>query len=93
MMRYIRNLERKDIGPRHVDDSARLVHDEAERGVRDAADHVAGVRPAPIRSLPWNRPPGYREVFADLERMLAEISGFAGVSLAAELGRAGEFAG
>ena len=27
--------------PRHVDDPARLVHDEAERRVRDAADHLA----------------------------------------------------
>ena len=36
--------------PRHVDDSARLLHDEAERGVRDAADHVAGVRAGCIRS-------------------------------------------
>ena len=29
--------------PRHLDDPARLVHDEAERGGRDAADHVARV--------------------------------------------------
>ena len=28
---------------RHVDDSARLVHDEAERGVRDDPGHLAGV--------------------------------------------------
>ena len=36
--------------PRHVDDSARLVHDEAERGVGDAADHVARVLASCIRS-------------------------------------------
>ena len=36
--------------PGHVDDPARLVHDEAERGVRDAADHLAGVlAAAPVR--------------------------------------------
>ena len=29
--------------PRHVDDSARLLHDEAECRVRDAADHLARV--------------------------------------------------
>ena len=32
--------------PRHVDDPARLVHDEAERRGRDAADHLARVRAA-----------------------------------------------
>ena len=36
--------------PRPVDDPARLVHDEAERGGRDGADQLAGVRrPAPVR--------------------------------------------
>ena len=36
--------------PGHLDDPARLVHDEAESGVRDAADHLAGVRAAaPVR--------------------------------------------
>ena len=40
--------------PRHrarpVDDPARLLHDEAERGRRDGADHLAGVRrAAPVR--------------------------------------------
>ncbi len=33
--------------PRPVDDPARLVHDEAERVRRDAADHMAGVRKHP----------------------------------------------
>ena len=36
--------------PGPVDDPARLVHDEAQRGRRDGADHLAGVRrPAPLR--------------------------------------------
>jgi glycine dehydrogenase len=55
MMRYIRSLERKDIGPRHVDDSARLVHDEAECRVGDAADHLARVRQGCIRSCRSSR--------------------------------------
>ena len=49
--------------PRHVDDPARLLHDEAERGVRDAADHLARVRQAasvragrPGRGLPADLP-------------------------------------
>ena len=37
--------------PRHLDDPARLVHDEAERGVGDAADHLARVlEAAPVRA-------------------------------------------
>src|SRR6185295_13895374 len=51
---------------RHVDDSTRVVHDEAERGVGDAADYVARVRQAasvragrPGRRLP-RRVPGAR---------------------------------
>ncbi len=37
------------VGPQH--DSARLVHDEAQRRRRDGTDHLAGVRaPAPIRA-------------------------------------------
>ena len=50
-MRYIRSLERKDLGLDTLDDSARLVHDEAERGNRDAADDVAGFsRHASVRA-------------------------------------------
>ena len=46
--------------PRPVDDPARLVHDEAERGRRDGADELAGVRRhAPVRpGLPGGRLPG-----------------------------------
>ena len=37
--------------PRHVDDPARLVHDEAERGDRDAAGHLGALQPrAPVRA-------------------------------------------
>ena len=37
--------------PRHGDDSARLLHDEAERGGRDDAGELAGVlAPAPVRA-------------------------------------------
>ncbi len=50
--------------PRHVDDSARLVHDEAERGVRDAADHLAGVLAACIRSRRSSRRRAITQIFA-----------------------------
>ncbi len=45
MMRYIRQPRAEGHRPRHVDDSARLVHDEAERGDRDAAGHLGALQP------------------------------------------------
>ncbi len=56
MMRYLRALADKDLalGPQH--DSARLVHDEAQRRRRDGIDHLAGVRPsASVRARPPTR--------------------------------------
>ena len=50
--------------PRHVDDSAGLVHDEAERRVGDAADYVARVLEAP--SVRASRADG--RLSADLQR-------------------------
>ena len=46
--------------PRPVHDPARLLHDEAQRGGGDGADHLAGVRvPAPVRAAgPGPRVPG-----------------------------------
>ena len=77
---------------RYVDDPARLVHDEAERGVRDAADHLAGIRQAaPVRA--GRSGPGYAEIFRELEAMLCRITGFAAVSLQPNSGAQGEFAG
>ena len=45
--------------PRHVDDPARLVHDEAERRGRDAAGHAGRSSRACIRSRRSSRRPGY----------------------------------
>ncbi len=78
--------------PRHVDDSARLLHDEAECGLRDAADHVAGVL-APHPFVPVDQMAGYQQIFRELETALAKITGFAAVSLQPNSGAQGEFAG
>ena len=43
MMRYIRQPRAQGRRARHVDDPARLVHDEAERRDRDDPGHLAGV--------------------------------------------------
>ena len=51
MMRYIRSLERKDIGLDTAHDPARVLHDEAECRGRDDAGQLAGVlAPAPVRA-------------------------------------------
>ena len=78
---------------RHVDDSARLVHDEAERRVGDAADHVARVRQAAsVRAGRSGRRATSRSS-ASSSRCCAEITGFAAVSLQPNSGAQGEFAG
>ena len=78
-------------GPRarHVDDPARLVHDEAERGDRDAADHLEPVQPhAPVRARS-NRRRDTPSVFRELEAALCEITGLRRGLAAAELRGAG----
>ena len=50
MLRYLRAAGRLRHRAGPVDDPARLLHHEAERGRRDGADQLAGVRPAaPVR--------------------------------------------
>ncbi len=93
MLRYIKRLERKDLSLAHVDDPARLVHDEAQRHGRDDAGHLAASSPTCTPSRPPTRPPATGELFGDLEGWLAEITGFAAVSLQPNAGSQGEYAG
>ncbi len=79
------------LGPQH--DSARLVHDEAQRGRRDGVDHLAGVRaPASVRAGL-----GHARACAgssrDLESWLVAITGYDAVSLQPNAGSQGEYAG
>ena len=83
--------------PRHRarprDDSAGLVHDEAQRDGGDDPGDVAGVRRTCIRSRPPIRPKAIAEIVADLERMLCAATGYAAVSLQPNAGSQGEYAG
>ena len=93
MMRYLRSLADKDIalGPQH--DSARFVHDEAQRRRRDGADHLARVRaPASVRAARRTHP-GLRKLIADLETWLTQLTGYDAVSLQPNAGSQGEYAG
>jgi glycine dehydrogenase len=92
MLRYIKRLEGARPVAHPLDDPARLVHDEAQRDHRDAAGHLAGVRPACTRSRRPSRPPATAR-FDQLEGWLAEITGFAAVSLQPNAGSQGEYAG
>ena len=75
-----------------LDDPARLVHDEAQRGGRDGAGDLAGVRrPAPVRAGRAGR--RLRRADRDLERWLAEITGYDAVSVQPNAGSQGELAG
>ncbi len=49
--------------------------------------------PGSTPSRRWTRPQGYLQLFRDLERWLAEITGFAAVSLQPNAGSQGEYAG
>ena len=89
MMRYIRRLERKDVGL----DTSMIPLGSCTMKLNAAAEMMpvtlAGVQPACIRSRRSSRPQGYAEIFRELEAALCEITGFAGGVAAAELRRAG----
>ena len=79
--------------PRHVDDSARLVHDEAERGERDVSGLRGKSSRACTRSRRPTRPRATSRSAASSRRRCARSPGFAAVSLQPNSGAQGEFAG
>jgi glycine dehydrogenase len=92
MMRYIRTLERKDIG---LDTSmiplgsCTMKLNAATEMLPVTWEHFSRVHPfAPIEQAQ-----GYAQVVTELEQALAEITGFAAVSLQPNSGAQGEFAG
>ena len=92
MMRYIRSLERKDIG---LDTSmiplgsCTMKLNAATEMLPVTWEHFSRVHPfAPI-----DQAQGYAQVATELEQALAEITGFAAVSLQPNSGAQGEFAG
>jgi glycine dehydrogenase len=92
MMRYIRALERKDIG---LDTSmiplgsCTMKLNSATEMLPVTWEHFGRVHPF----APLDQAQGYAQVFQELEAALCEITGFAGVSLQPNSGAQGEFAG
>jgi glycine dehydrogenase len=92
MMRYIRSLERKDVGL----DTSMIPLGSCTMKLNAAAEMLPVTWPEFSRMHPFapaDQARGYAEVFRDLEAALCEITGFAGMSLQPNSGAQGEFAG
>jgi glycine dehydrogenase len=92
MMRYIRRLERKDVGL----DTSMIPLGSCTMKLNAAAEMLPVTWPEFSKMHPFapvEQAQGYTEVFRDLEAALCEITGFAGVSLQPNSGAQGEFAG
>ena len=92
MMRYIRRLERKDIG---LDTSmiplgsCTMKLNAATEMMPITWEHFSRMHPF----VPRDQAEGYAEIFRELEAALCAITGFAAVSLQPNSGAQGEFAG
>jgi glycine dehydrogenase len=92
MMRYIRGLERKDVGL----DTSMIPLGSCTMKLNAAAEMLPVTWPEFGKMHPFapvDQAQGYADVFRDLEAALCEITGFAGVSLQPNSGAQGEFAG
>jgi len=92
MMRYIRRLERKDLGL----DTAMIPLGSCTMKLNAAAEMMPVGWPEFARLHPFaptDQAAGYAQVFAELEEALAAITGLAAVSLQPNSGAQGEFAG
>ena len=92
MMRYIRSLERKDIGL----DTSMIPLGSCTMKLNAASEMLPVTWPEfskPHPFVPVEQVQGYHQIFHELERALCEITGFAAVSLQPNSGAQGEFAG
>jgi glycine cleavage system P protein (glycine dehydrogenase) len=92
MMRYIRSLERKDVGL----DTSMIPLGSCTMKLNAAAEMLPVTWPGFSRMHPFapvDQAQGYAEVFRDLDAALCEVTGFAGMSLQPNSGAQGEFAG
>ena len=92
MMRYLRSLERKDVGL----DRSMIPLGSCTMKLNAAAEMMPVSWPEFSRLHPFAPPDqalGYRQVFDELGAALAELTGFAAVSLQPNSGAQGELAG
>ena len=92
MMRYVRSLERKDIGL----DSSMIPLGSCTMKLNAASEMLPVTWPEFGRMHPFapiDQTQGYQQVFRELEGTLEAITGFAAVSLQPNSGAQGEFAG
>jgi glycine dehydrogenase len=92
MMRYIRSLERKDIGL-----GASMIPLGSCTMKLNAASEMLPITWPEFSNLhpfaPVDQTAGYQQIFREIEQALCEITGFAAVSLQPNSGAQGEFAG
>jgi glycine dehydrogenase len=92
MMRYMRSLERKDIGL----DTSMIPLGSCTMKLNAASEMLPITWPEFGKLHPFtplDQAEGYQQIFRELESMLCEITGFAAVSLQPNSGAQGEFAG
>lgn len=92
MMRYIRSLERKDIGL----DTSMIPLGSCTMKLNAASEMLPVTWPefsTPHPFVPVAQMEGYQQIFRELEHALAVVTGFAAVSLQPNSGAQGEFAG
>ena len=92
MMRYIRGLERKDIGL----DTSMIPLGSCTMKLNAASEMLPITWPEfsrPHPFVPVEQVAGYHQIFAELEDALATITGLSAVSLQPNSGAQGEFAG
>lgn len=92
MLRYIRRLEAKDLSLTTSMiplGSCTMKLNATSEMLPLSWDHIAGLHPF----VPLKQAAGYLEIFRQLEQWLAEITGFAAVSLQPNAGSQGEYAG
>ena len=92
MMRYIRSLERKDVGL----DTSMIPLGSCTMKLNAASEMLPITWPEFSKLhpfIPVEQAAGYQHIFREVEQALCEITGFAAVSLQPNAGSQGEFAG
>jgi glycine dehydrogenase len=92
MMRYIRGLERKDVGL----DTSMIPLGSCTMKLNAASEMLPVTWPEFGKLHPFvpvEQAAGYQQIFKEIEHALCEITGFAAVSLQPNAGSQGEFAG